>query len=422
MSDDPGRRDVFRLPGFAKFWAAEAVSEFGTYVTTIALQVLVVLTLGGAAFEVGLVNAARFLPYLLLGFVVGALVDRRRRKPVLVSTDLARAVLLCSIPLLWLLGWLSLPTLIAVVIVFGVMSLFNDAATQSYLPRLVPKWALVPANARLGQSSAVAQTTGPLAGGGLVGLIGAPLAVLVDAVTYLVSAVLTATIPLVEPEAERGKPLTLRKDIVEGLRWVYRHPTLAPLSVSAHIWFLANGMGGAIFVPLVLLVLGFGPLELGIMVAVAGGFALDRCIRLGLGGASLGRRPGDHSHQGALPDRLGADAVRGVRCGMVGTRPHRRRAGTDRLRDGRRQPERDGLPPGRHTRCAAGPREHEHALGEPHDDRDRRTARRPPRRSARLSDRDRHRHRDLHRRPPHRPAVAVPHRPPRRRMRSRAVG
>ena len=171
------------------------------------------------------------------------------------------------------------------------MSLFNDAATQSYLPRLVPKWALVPANARLGQSSAVAQTTGPLAGGGLVGLIGAPLAVLVDAVTYLVSAVLTATIPLVEPEPERGKPLTLRKDIVEGLRWVYRHRTLAPLSVSSHVWFLANGMGGAIFVPLVLLVLGFGPLELGIMVAVAGGFALIGASVSTWAGRRLGAGP-----------------------------------------------------------------------------------------------------------------------------------
>ena len=87
--------------GFRPFWTASTVSAFGSQVTTFAVAVLIVTTLGGTAADVGLVNAARWLPYLLLGLVVGALVDRVRRKPLLVGTDLARAALLCTVPLLW---------------------------------------------------------------------------------------------------------------------------------------------------------------------------------------------------------------------------------------------------------------------------------------------------------------------------------
>jgi hypothetical protein len=136
-----GREDVFGHPGFLGYWTAETVSGFGTYVTTVALQVLVVVTLHGSATDVGLLNASRWLPYLPFGLVAGALVDRRRRRPVLVGTDLGRAVLLGLIPLLWLLAALTLPVLLGFVALFGVLSLLNDAASQSFVPRLVPRLA-----------------------------------------------------------------------------------------------------------------------------------------------------------------------------------------------------------------------------------------------------------------------------------------
>src|SRR6478672_10852373 len=91
----------FPSRSFLLYWRANAVSAFGTYVTLLALQTLVVLDLHGSAAEVGWLNAARWLPYLVIGVVVGALVDRRRRRPVMVATDLVQAVLLASIPLLW---------------------------------------------------------------------------------------------------------------------------------------------------------------------------------------------------------------------------------------------------------------------------------------------------------------------------------
>ncbi len=127
----------FPSRGFWLYWQAGAVSGFGSYITLLALQTLVVLTLHGSAVQVGWLNAARWLPYLVVGVVVGALVDRQRRRPVMVATDLAQAVLLVAIPVLWWLGLLSLPALLGVVMVFGAASVVNDAAAMSFLPRLV---------------------------------------------------------------------------------------------------------------------------------------------------------------------------------------------------------------------------------------------------------------------------------------------
>jgi len=286
-ADDGARRDVFRLPGFPAFWAADSVSELGNYVTVLALQVLVVVTLSGTATHVGLLNATRWLPYLVLGLVVGALVDRRRRRPVLVVTDLGRAGLLGLIPALWLADMLSLPVLLVVVVAFGTLSLLHDAASQSFLPRLVPRSALLAANARLDQSGAVAQTSGPLLAGVLVTALAAPVAVLVDAVTFLFSAVMVARLKVAETVAAAGGPRQrLRSEIADGLRWVYGHRTLAPLALSTHGWFLCNSMVATAFVPFALLGLGLNPFELSVTLAAGGVGAL--------GGSLLSARAGLH--------------------------------------------------------------------------------------------------------------------------------
>ena len=268
-------QDVFRIPGYLAFWSAYTVSGFGTYVTTLALQVLVLQTLHGTAADVGLLNAARWLPYLLLGLIVGALVDRRRRKPILIGTDLARAVLLGAIPILYIAGWLNTAVLIVFVALFGVFSLFGDAASQSFLPRIVPKRSLSAAHARTDQSDAVAQTSGPLVAGGLITLAGAPIAVLVDAVSHLFSALAISRIHLDETRQEgAGQSRGLRAEIAEGLRWVYRHRVLGPMAIGSHGWFLFNSMLGTVFVSFALLDLHLSAVQFGITLAAAGIAAL----------------------------------------------------------------------------------------------------------------------------------------------------
>jgi MFS family permease len=267
---------AFPPPGFGRFWVGETVSAFGSYVTLLALQTLVVLTLDGTAQQVGWLSSARWLPYLVLGLVVGALVDRRRRRPLMIGTDLARAALLTVIPVAWALDALTLPLLLVVVAVFGVASLVNDAASQSFMPRLVPGEHLQRAHARLDGADAVAQTSGPAIGGLLVNLVGAPLSVLVNAATYVFSAAVVATLRTEEPSPCSTATRTphLRREIGEGVHWVYGGSGLTTLAVATHVWFAANATLGVVLAPFVLLTLGLDPLQLGVVTGVAGVGAL----------------------------------------------------------------------------------------------------------------------------------------------------
>jgi MFS family permease len=251
-------------------WAAVTISGFGTYVTSLAIQVLIVVTLHEGAAGVGLVSSARWLPYLLFGLVAGVLIERSRRRPLLIATDVGRGLLLIAVPLLALAHRLSLPVLMGFMAVFGLLSLVGDAASQSFLPRVVPSHLLTAANARLDQSDAVAQTSGPALAGGLISVLGAPVAVLVDAASYFASALLLLRIPTVEPPRRPVSLRGIRTEAIEGLRWLYRHPTLRPLALNTHAWFLCNAAAGAVLAPFALRTLGLSALGLGLAIAVGG--------------------------------------------------------------------------------------------------------------------------------------------------------
>ncbi|GAA5146857.1 MFS transporter [Nocardioides marinquilinus] len=285
MSDVATR---FPSRDFTRFWWAETVSSFGTYITLLALQTIVVLTLDGTAQDVGWVNSARWLPYLVLGLVVGALVDRYRRKPVLVVTDLAQAVLLAAIPLAWALDVLTLPLLLVVAACYGAASLVNGAASTAFVPRLVERRDLQRAHARIDGADAVAQTSGPALAGLLVKLVGAPLAVLVDAATYLFAAVATLTLRVDEPApAPTARPSIVR-EIRDGVRWVYRGSGLAVLAATTHVWFAANAVVGAVLAPFALVTLGLSPLQFGVATALAGVGAVVGTATTSAGGRRLG--------------------------------------------------------------------------------------------------------------------------------------
>jgi MFS family permease len=265
----------FPSQAFWLYWQAGAVSGFGTYITLLALQTLVVLTLHGSAAQIGWLNAARWLPYLVLGLVVGALIDRRRRRPVMVATDLAQAVLLAAIPVLWWLDLLSWPALLSIVMVYGAASVVNDAAAISFLPRLVQPRYLQRAHARTDSTDAAAMTAGPALGGLLVSVLGAPLAVLADAATYIYSAVALSRIDVSEPPPKAvTPPRSLLPEVREGVRWVYRGSGLRALAISTHGWFVGNAVIGVVLAPYALRVLGLAPWQFGIIGAVGGTGAL----------------------------------------------------------------------------------------------------------------------------------------------------
>jgi MFS family permease len=280
-----------RRSSFARYWAAAAISSFGSAVTAVAMPVLVIQLLKASPLEVGIVNASQFVPYALFGLIAGVYTDRWRRKPILVWASIGRALSLGVIPILWLLGMLQIWMLVIALLSFGAFSVFGFAATQSLLPRLVPRSSLVSANARLDQTDAAAQTLGPALGGGLVGLLGAPVAIVVDAISYLLDATLNASIRVDEP-IPGPHTRNLGAEIREGLKSTYRHSTLGPLAVSTHIWFLANGAAMTVLSLLALRSLGFSAYTFGLLLTV---FGIASFI-----GASLAPRVGAHFGSGRV--------------------------------------------------------------------------------------------------------------------------
>jgi MFS family permease len=289
VSEPPSSR-LLGHRGFVLFWVADGVSNLGTFVSGLAVQLLLIETLGADQQEVGLVRSAQWLPYLLFGLLAGVLVDRVRRKPLLVGADALSAVLFGGAGVLALTGHLSVGLLAAVVFVVGSASMVSSAANQSYLPSLVPPPLLPVANARLHQTYTAAQSAGPLVGGLLVRALSAPVAVIVDALSYAVSAVVVAGIRESEREPDRpASPSASRRQVLaelrEGAAWVYRHETLRPYAISLHTWFLGNGLVGTLLVFFATTELGLGPVAVGLVLAVAG--------VSGVVGAGLAPRLGD---------------------------------------------------------------------------------------------------------------------------------
>ena len=285
------RAGSLRSPAFARYFSAIAVGAFGTALTAVAMPVLVVDVLDANAFEVGIVNAAQLVPYALLGLLAGVYVDRWRRQRVLVWASFGRAVALALIPACWVMGVLHMWVLVILLLLFGAFSVFGFAATQSLLPQIVDRRALRAANARLDQAEASAQTAGPALGGLLVGIVGAPLAIAVDAVTYVVDAVLIAGLRVAERRQRNSGPRSLRREVAEGLNWTYRHRVLGPLALSTHVWFFANAAGFTALAVFALRTLDFGAFVYGLLFTAAGAAALV--------GATLAPRAGARFGSGA---------------------------------------------------------------------------------------------------------------------------
>lgn len=184
------RRSLFRQPDFAKLWSAATLSLFGTQISQIAIPVIAVLLLQASPGEVGLLTTIEFLPFLLFTLPAGVWVDRLRRRPILIAADIGRAVLLASIPIAFATGALTMLQLYVVGFLTGVMTVFFDIADQSYLPTVLERDQLVDGNAKLQMSHSSAQILGQPVGGGIVALFSAPVAIIIDAVSYIGSALL----------------------------------------------------------------------------------------------------------------------------------------------------------------------------------------------------------------------------------------
>ena len=281
---------------FLKLWAGQTISQVGAQVTFLALPLVAVVTLEATPFEMGLLTAAEAVPALLVGLHAGAIVDRHRRRPILVGGDLGRAALLALVPLAWALGALSMPLLYAVVLAIGLLNLFFDVAYQAFLPTIVPRERLVEGNGKLELSRTAAEVAGPGLAGGLVQLLTAPVALLLDACSYVASGLLIAWIKVAESLPDRAsRPTRLLDEIREGLGVVLGDPRLRALLGGRGIFMFFNEMLEAVFVLYIARSLGVGPALLGAIFAVGGaGFVVGALLpervahRIGVGPALAG--------------------------------------------------------------------------------------------------------------------------------------
>ncbi|MDP9269611.1 MAG: MFS transporter, partial [Chloroflexota bacterium] len=236
---------LWRNADFRRLWAGQTVSELGSVVTRTAVPLVALLVLGAGPLEMALIVVSGSLAVLLVGFFAGAWVDRLRRRPLLIGADAIRALLLFSIPAAYLAGVLRIEQLYVVVFLEGCLGALFDAAYPAYVPSLIGVERVVEGNSKLATSSSLAEIGGPGLAGGLVQAIGAPLAIFVDAISFVVSAISLVLIRSREPpRPPRSSATPIRLEILEGLRLVRRHAVLVPLTLRSIIAHVAGSFYG----------------------------------------------------------------------------------------------------------------------------------------------------------------------------------
>ena len=217
-----------RLGGdFWKFWTGQTISTLGSSFTSFAFPLLI-FRLTGSSLNLAFSVVATVLPYLLFGLLIGAWVDRVNRKRVMVLTDLARALVIASIPFAFMHGLLSVWWLYAVAFLHSTLTICFDAANFAAVPSLVEPEDLVMAHGRVQAGYSTAKVGGPLLGGLLTVVVPLPVLLLLDAASFLASAasLVLITTSFNPTSQERQAPTRLRQDIAEGLRSVLKHPLL----------------------------------------------------------------------------------------------------------------------------------------------------------------------------------------------------
>ena len=256
---------LWRHADFVKLWAGQTISLFGSQITFLTLPLTAVLILEATPAQMGFLTAAEAIPSLLVGLFVGVWVDHYRRRPILIAADLGRAALLIVIPVAAMLGMLRIEYLYVIAFLVGVLGLFFDVAHRSFLPSLVKREQLIEGNSKLAMSRSVAEIVGPGVAGGLVQLVTAPIAIAVDAISCLISALFLGLIRTPEPAPKLSdQRQNIWREIGEGLRLVSGNRLLRAIAGCIATVNLFNSVLEAVFVLYVTRELGIEPGLLGL--------------------------------------------------------------------------------------------------------------------------------------------------------------
>lgn len=283
---------LWRHANFLRFWSANIISDFGSGITFLALPIIGAVMLEASATQMGLLSAAGTLPYLLFGLPIGAFVDQLRKRPLLIIADVGRLLLIATIPLATLLGQPTWPHLLLVTFLGGCLTLLADVSEEAFLPGLISRENLVEGYSKLSASNSLIELSGPALAATLIELLTAPIALIVDAASFLFSSILLGTIHMDEPapKAVAERP-SFWQQIRQGLSFIRHHPQLRPMLLNNSTMQLFGGMVDALLI-LYLLSLGLPATFVGVIFAV-GSLA-------GLGAAAWGRRAADRFGLGRM--------------------------------------------------------------------------------------------------------------------------
>ena len=268
---NPFTSPLWSNSAFFRVWTAASISIFGSLITRIALPLVAILTLDAGPIEVAVLRSMDLVAALSVGLVAGAWVDRLRRRPVLIWADLGRAALLSVIPISFVLGTLALWQLLAVAGLAAVLTTFFDAADNAYLPTIVERERLLEANSALAASGSVAEFAGFGISGILVQLLTGPITIVINAVTYLLSAALLLTVRHQEappPLREDREPVL--DEIRHGIRLVRHDPVLRAFAGAQMLMSMLWGVFGATWFLFAIDELGVSPALVGIVAGVGG--------------------------------------------------------------------------------------------------------------------------------------------------------
>jgi predicted MFS family arabinose efflux permease len=258
---------------FNKLWFGQTVSVLGDKVSRIALPTVAILALHAGAFEVGALAALGAAPFLFLSPFAGVWVDRMARRDVLIAADFGRLITVGSVPVAYLFDALTLTQLYVVSLLTGVLTVFFQVAYHSYLPSIVDREQLISANGKLQTSTSVAEVGGSAAAGVLVQALGNALAIIIDALSFLVSVVSLAAIRHREPKPERRTDQPDRKvmrELREGITALLADGRLRSLMLGTGLVNLGAGLAQAILLVFLYQSAKLSPSQVGIAFAVAG--------------------------------------------------------------------------------------------------------------------------------------------------------
>lgn len=281
------RTGLWAHADFMRLWCAQTISAYGSRITRTALPIIAVQSLNESETIVALLSSLYLAPGVVLALFAGGVVDRSRKRRILIAADIFRAAVVASVTVAWLFGALGMWHLIVVGALVGAASALFAIADNAYLPVLVDKRHLAEGNAKLESTEAVAEVTGPASAGLLIGALGAPLAVALDAASYLWSAAWLRRIRAKEPPPEpapsaESSTWQSSRDLRDGMRAVFGHAHVRAVVLALMVWSIAGGFFTALYTLFCLRTLGLSELTFGIIIAVGG---------IGsLGGALISRR------------------------------------------------------------------------------------------------------------------------------------